>query len=67
MSNTLHSISNYLTNNNVQLGATYGTSKKSAAAYDAGCKAAAQFINADPDEIGEAVPLVYYEGSEFDY
>ncbi|GAB1206725.1 hypothetical protein APSETT445_005424 [Aspergillus pseudonomiae] len=44
-------ITSYLTNTNVQLGATYKTSKLSTAAFTNGYEAAAKFINATPDEI----------------
>ncbi|KAJ5484732.1 hypothetical protein N7539_004720 [Penicillium diatomitis] len=49
------SIHSYLLKNNVQLGATYETSKSSTAAYDEAYKAAAGFINAHPDEISIGV------------
>lgn len=45
------SIYSYLLNTNVQLGATYKTSQISTAAYENGYKAAAGFINAQPDEV----------------
>ncbi|OGM48410.1 aminotransferase [Aspergillus bombycis] len=41
----------YLTNTNVQLGATYKTSKLSTAGFTNGYEAAAKFINANPEEI----------------
>jgi selenocysteine lyase/cysteine desulfurase len=44
-------IHSYLLNTNVQLGATYKTSKISTAAYEDGYKAAASFINAKPEEV----------------
>ncbi|PWY83539.1 PLP-dependent transferase [Aspergillus heteromorphus CBS 117.55] len=47
----IESIVSYLSNTNVQLGATYKTSKLSTAAYGHGYEAAAKFINASPDEI----------------
>ncbi|KAJ9137907.1 Cysteine desulfurase [Pleurostoma richardsiae] len=47
----IESIRDYLANSNVQLGATYATGKKSTARYDAGCQAAAEYINASGDEI----------------
>ena len=45
------SITEYLTKTNVQLGATYKTSKISTALYNEGYKAAAEFVNARPDEV----------------
>ncbi|GFN11583.1 putative aminotransferase [Aspergillus tubingensis] len=47
----IESVTSYLSKTNVQLGATYNTSKVSTAAYDHGYKAAAKFINAKPEEI----------------
>ncbi|KAE8146619.1 pyridoxal phosphate-dependent transferase [Aspergillus avenaceus] len=47
----IESITSYLSNSNVQLGATYKTSKVSTAAYGTGYEAAAKFINAKPEEI----------------
>lgn len=47
----MHSIANYLTNNNVQMGASYNVGKKAQAAVEAGYKAAAEYVNASPDEI----------------
>ncbi|CEJ59785.1 Putative Selenocysteine lyase [Penicillium brasilianum] len=49
------SIHSYLLNTNVQLGATYKISQSSTAAYDNGYKAAAGFINAQPEEISIGV------------
>ena len=46
-------ICQYLTQNNVQLGATYRVGKLATARYDAGYAAAAKYINAEEDEIGE--------------
>lgn len=48
---TMRSIHSYLLNTNVQLGATYKISQRSTAAYDNGYKAAAGFINAQPEEV----------------
>ncbi|KAJ0326618.1 hypothetical protein COL5a_006805 [Colletotrichum fioriniae] len=45
------SISEYLVNNNVQLGASYKTSKISTQTFDKAYKAAADYINADVGEI----------------
>ncbi|EHA25555.1 hypothetical protein ASPNIDRAFT_42079 [Aspergillus niger ATCC 1015] len=47
----IESVVSYLSKTNVQLGATYNTSKLSTAAYDHGYEAAANFINAKPEEI----------------
>ncbi|GES63183.1 aminotransferase [Aspergillus terreus] len=47
----IQSITEYLSGCNVQLGATYKTSKASTAAYDEGYAAAARFINARSEEI----------------
>ncbi|PNP46696.1 hypothetical protein TGAMA5MH_01647 [Trichoderma gamsii] len=47
----IDSITDYLTGTNVQLGASYTVSKKSTALYGAAYKAAAKYINANPDEI----------------
>ncbi|KAF7592105.1 hypothetical protein BBP40_000710 [Aspergillus hancockii] len=47
----IESITSYLKNTNVQLGATYKTSKLSTAAFASGYEAAAKFINAKPEEI----------------
>ncbi|RLL93701.1 hypothetical protein CFD26_101915 [Aspergillus turcosus] len=47
----IESIASYLSTTNVQLGATYGISRAATAAYAKGYEAAAEFINASPDEI----------------
>ncbi|KAM0258367.1 hypothetical protein ACHAQJ_003842 [Trichoderma viride] len=47
----IDSIRDYLCATNVQLGASYAVGKKSTALYGAAYKAAAKFINANPDEI----------------
>lgn len=47
----IESITSYLTNTNVQLGATYKTSKISTASHTNAYEAAAKFINAKPEEI----------------
>ncbi|PYH97727.1 PLP-dependent transferase [Aspergillus ellipticus CBS 707.79] len=51
LDSVIDSIVSYLSNTNVQLGATYKTSKLSTASYGHGYDAAARFINASPDEI----------------
>lgn len=50
-------ISQYLSKTNVQLGASYHTGQISNAKYKEGYKAAAQYINASPDEIGRLISL----------
>lgn len=45
------SISDYLINTNVQLGASYNTSKVSTAIFDDAYKTAAQYVNAHADEV----------------
>jgi selenocysteine lyase/cysteine desulfurase len=52
------SIRHYLTNNNVQLGATYGVGKLSTAKYNAAITAAAKYVNAREDEIGRSLSKV---------
>ncbi|XRM43965.1 hypothetical protein ABZX51_007118 [Aspergillus tubingensis] len=52
----IESVTSYLSKTNVQLGATYNTSKASTAAYDHGYKAAAKFINAKPEEVCKFYP-----------
>ncbi|KAG9240593.1 pyridoxal phosphate-dependent transferase [Calycina marina] len=47
----IESINGYLSNNNVQMGSTYGVGLKAAAHYQAGYKAAADYINATPEQI----------------
>ncbi|GFF36480.1 aminotransferase, putative [Aspergillus udagawae] len=47
----IESITCYLSTTNVQLGATYGISRAATAAFTKGYEAAAEFINANPDEI----------------
>ncbi|KIV99462.1 cysteine desulfurase, variant 2 [Verruconis gallopava] len=44
-------IADYLSNTNVQLGATYPVGRQSTKAYTDGCKAAADYMNAAPEEI----------------
>jgi len=44
----------YLATTNVQLGGTYPIGKIAQEKYDAGYKAAANFINAKPNEVGES-------------
>lgn len=50
------SIHKYLTNNNVQLGATYRVGQLATARYNDGFAAAAKYVNAQEDEIG-TLPL----------
>ena len=49
---TVFRIQKYLTETNVQLGASYGISKQSASLFGKGYEAAAKYINASIDEIG---------------
>lgn len=51
LGSVIDSIRDYLTGTNVQLGASYTVSKKATALYGAAYKAAAKYINANPDEI----------------
>jgi hypothetical protein len=52
-----HRISQYLSKTNVQLGASYHTGQISNTKYQEGYQAAAQYINASPDEIGNSFSL----------
>lgn len=52
------SISEYLITNNVQLGATYSTSRTSTAKFDEAYRIASQYINAGIDEIGKADAVI---------
>ncbi|RDW84415.1 PLP-dependent transferase-1 [Coleophoma cylindrospora] len=47
----IEAIQDYLSSTNVQLGASYAVGQRSTALYDAGYDAAADYINASPDEI----------------
>ena len=47
----IESISNYLSSNNVQLGASYPISQKSTTLFSAGQEAGAKYINAKPNEV----------------
>ncbi|TLD22724.1 hypothetical protein PspLS_07392 [Pyricularia sp. CBS 133598] len=47
----IDSIREYLSNTNVQLGASYSTGQKSTSLYDKGYEAAAKYINASVDNI----------------
>jgi len=46
------SIKDYLSQTNVQMGSTYNVGLKSAAHYEAGYEAAARYINATTEQIG---------------
>lgn len=48
----MNSICEYLSNTNVQLGASYAIGQKSNIKYKDGYLAAAKYINAAPEEIG---------------
>lgn len=50
------SISDYLLNTNVQLGASYPVSQQSTRLYEAGKDAAAKYINASSREVGTLWP-----------
>ena len=47
----IDSISQYLSNNNVQLGASYPIAQKSTSLFSAGHEAGAKYINADPSDV----------------
>ncbi|KAL8917336.1 MAG: hypothetical protein Q9208_008006 [Pyrenodesmia sp. 3 TL-2023] len=51
LSDTINSIRTYLEETNVQLGASYNVGQKATEKYDEGFKAAAEFMNADIDDI----------------
>jgi hypothetical protein len=51
------SITEYLSNNNVQMGASYEIGQKSSKLYSEGYEAGARYINADPEEIGQTCRL----------
>jgi hypothetical protein len=50
---TMASISDYLTNTNVQLGASYSVGQASSRKFAEGYAAAAKYINASPKEVGK--------------
>jgi hypothetical protein len=52
---TLTRITAYLTKTNVQLGASYHTGTQSNTKYEEGYQAAAKYMNAGRDEIGNSV------------
>ena len=51
LKSVIDSISQYLSANNVQLGASYPISQKSTSLFSAGHEAGAKYINANPDEV----------------
>ncbi|OCL05449.1 PLP-dependent transferase [Glonium stellatum] len=51
LGSVIDSISKYLSHTNVQLGASYAIGQVSNSRYSEGCKAAARYMNADPDEV----------------
>ncbi|KAF2183485.1 PLP-dependent transferase [Zopfia rhizophila CBS 207.26] len=51
LGDVIHSIYQYLSHSNVQLGASYNVARESTSRYDAGRKAAAQYVNASPEEV----------------
>ncbi|GJC99729.1 aminotransferase class-V [Colletotrichum higginsianum] len=60
----LFRIRDYLSQSNVQLGASYKVGQRATASYGEGYQAGAQYINASPDEIGricfEATPEMLF-------
>lgn len=48
---TLSSVSDYLSSNNVQLGASYPVAQESTRLFQVGCEAVAKYINAQPEEV----------------
>jgi hypothetical protein len=48
-----NSICDYLTKNNVQLGASYAIGQQSNTKYKEGYAAAAKYINSAPEEVGK--------------
>ncbi|KAL9085932.1 MAG: hypothetical protein Q9159_004432 [Coniocarpon cinnabarinum] len=51
LGDVVDSVRQYLLDTNVQLGATYKTSKSSTQLYNEGCQAGAAYVNAQPDEV----------------
>ncbi|KAF2104978.1 aminotransferase class-V [Rhizodiscina lignyota] len=51
LGSVIQSITDYLANTNVQLGATYPVGQASTTLYNKGCEAAASYINAAADEV----------------
>jgi hypothetical protein len=58
---TLTRITAYLTKTNVQLGASYHTGTQSNTKYEEGYQAAAKYMNAGRDEIGNSVQQMKQE------
>ncbi|KAF2434053.1 PLP-dependent transferase [Tothia fuscella] len=54
----IESISDYLSNNNVQMGASYAIGQKSTNLFREGCKAGARYINAEDDEVVDQPPVL---------
>ena len=53
LAEVIKSIQKYLGETNVQLGASYGVSQESSSLYQKGYDAAAEYMNAGVDEIGQ--------------
>ena len=53
LAEVIQSIQKYLGETNVQLGASYGISQESSSLYQKGYDAAAKYMNAGVDEIGQ--------------
>ena len=51
LQSVIDSITNYLSTNNVQLGASYPISQKSTSLFSEGHEAGAKYVNADPSEV----------------
>ena len=51
LKSVIDSITNYLSMNNVQLGASYPISQKSTSLFSEGHEAGAKYVNADPSEV----------------
>jgi hypothetical protein len=54
----MSSITQYLSKTNVQLGASYHTGSQSNTKYEQGYQAAAKYMNAGRDEIGNRTPNI---------
>ncbi|KAL8870646.1 MAG: hypothetical protein Q9174_003355 [Haloplaca sp. 1 TL-2023] len=53
LSDAINSIRTYLEETNVQLGASYNVGQKATEKYNEGLHAAAEFLNAEDNEIGK--------------
>ena len=52
-------VKDYLEETNVQLGASYDVAKQSTEIQQKGLEAAAEFMGAEPDEVGMLVPYLF--------